>query len=110
MRCSALLGRDVLRVLGLGLTKVAEEKEVAIDKEILSIEPSVFDGAEIERVNINVEMPSEIKERLRDSIRTDCLEAEKPEVPKVKAELELNIKSLQPFHFSSTRLSYDEKN
>jgi len=110
IKYSALLGRDILRVLGLGLTRISEETEIAIKGEILSIEPSVFDGAEIEKVDINVEMPFGIRERLKNNIKTAYLEAEKPEFPKVKAELELDIKNHQPFHFTPTRLSHEEKN
>lgn len=50
MRYSALLGRNILRMLGLGLTKVSEETGIATKGDILNIEPSVFDGAKIEKI------------------------------------------------------------
>lgn len=34
---------------------------------------------------------------------------ERPESPKVRTELKLNVKSQEPFHFTPSRLSYDEK-
>lgn len=50
MRYSALLDRDVLRALGLGLTKLSDRKKTMVDGKIFSIEPSVFDG-KIEKVD-----------------------------------------------------------
>jgi len=35
--------------------------------------------------------------------------AERPEEPKIKAELNLNIKDKQPFHYAPSRLTVGEK-
>lgn len=109
MKHGCLLGRDILRILRLGLFKLAVEEKSATEKEILNIEPVIFDGAEIDKIDINANMSSEVKKRVREKIRTVYVEAEKPRIPNIKAELHLDIKSQQPFHFTPTRLSYDEK-
>lgn len=66
MKYSALLGRDALRMLGLGLTKLPREEKPAQEREILNIEPSIFSGTEIDNLNINAKMSLEVEKRVRD--------------------------------------------
>jgi hypothetical protein len=111
IKCDAILGRDALKLLGLTLAKrIDERREDNIVSEILNIEPIVSDGDEIDNLNINTEIPSNVRNEFMSRFRTAYLQAEKPTEPKIKAEIKLFVKDKQPFHFASGRLSYEEKN
>lgn len=68
MKNNALLGRDALRMLGLGLTKLPSEKESdqKTFEEILNIESSAFGGSEIDKIEINPELMAEENERIKE--------------------------------------------
>lgn len=84
LRNSALLGRDTLRRLGVKLIKVTNEKISVIEGEILNIETGVFEGSEIDKIDVNEEMSSEIKEKVKDEIRVTYLEAKRSNVQRLE--------------------------
>jgi len=111
MQCDVILGRDSIRILDLGLirAKVKPIKENFTD-EMLNIKSSLFEGSEVDKVNINCRLSSEIREKFMEKLQESYLRAEKPSEPEVRAELKLYVKNKQPFHFAPGRLSQDERN
>lgn len=110
MKCDALLGRDVLKKLGLTKIKQSRECEVkSIANEILSIDVSEVVSSEVDRLDINPDLPYAVKCRVIEKFQMKYLQAEKPKEPKIKAELKLNIKDKQPFHHAPSKLTIGEK-
>lgn len=110
MRCDVLIGRDILKKLDLMITKRSNEKDIeSIANEILNIEVNDEDSNDIDTLKINPNLSYAIRNKIKEKINTDYLQAEKPLEPKVKAELKLHIKEKQPFHYAPNRLSIDEK-
>jgi len=79
MQCDVILGRDSIRILDLGLIReeVKPIKENFTD-EILNIESSLFEGSEVDKVNINCRLSSEIREKFTEKLQESYLRAEKP--------------------------------
>lgn len=64
----------------------------------------------IDELDVNPNLPYEIKNRVIEKFRAKYIRAKRPAEPKVKAELKLNVKDKQPFHYAPSRLSVGEKN
>lgn len=109
MKCDTILGRDAIETFGLTLAKREEKHEEEI-AEILNIDSSVSVSDELEKLDVNPEISSEMRDRFMEKLCTGYLRAEKPSEPKLRAEIKLHIKEKQPFYFTPGRLSYEEKN
>lgn len=112
MQCQAILGRDLMKILGFKLTE--PEGIVALDNaihEIMSIEvnSSRAEDEIFDSLAIGVEASNCDKIMLKDIFRTKYLLAERPEEAKFKMKLSLNLRQHTPFHFNPRRLSYSEK-
>lgn len=66
MRCDLSLGRDAMKVLGLEVIKRSAKMEPEVFMgEIMNIETSVFDGNEIDKLDVNPNLIYEMQNRLR---------------------------------------------
>ncbi|XP_036148576.1 uncharacterized protein LOC114254896 [Monomorium pharaonis] len=108
MRVSAVLGRDVLKIFGLSLTKPSRVNYNTAVAEILNIEVS-NDTDIVNKMNISSEIPVEYQEKLKEEFRHKYVEAESPVEPKIKTELKLVLTDTKPFHYNPRRLSQYEK-
>lgn len=108
MRVSAVLGRDILKVFNLSLTKPSEISYDTAVAEVLNIEVNE-EVDSVNDLNINPEIPFEYREQLKEEFRHKYVEAEKPVEPKVKTELKLVLTDTKPFHYNPRRLSQYEK-
>jgi len=110
IKCDMLLGRDILRKLDLTIAKRSKEEEIGnIANEILNIEADEIVGDEKDALKINPNLPYAIRKRFIEKFTKDYLLVERPSEPKIRAELKLHVKEKQPFHFTPSRLSVDEK-
>jgi len=107
MKCDIILGRDAIRSLDI-VTIKREEREYEVP-EILSIDSSVMKTDDTDNLKINPEMPSGVRSEFVKQFYNTYLQAEKSIEPKVKAKIKLYVKDKQTFHFTSGRLSYEEK-
>ncbi|XP_011883821.1 PREDICTED: uncharacterized protein K02A2.6-like [Vollenhovia emeryi] len=110
MSSSVVLGRDVLRKLGLGLGEVNESSKTCLVEaaDVMSID-IVSGESESALLTINPDVPFETQERVREMFCKEYLESECPIEPREKGEIKLTLTSNQPFHFRPRRLSYAEK-
>lgn len=110
MKYDALLGRDVLRKLGFTIAKQSRNNEVQNTvNEILNIDVSEVVNNEIDKLDINPDLPYPIKCQVKEKFQKQYLQAEAPTEPKIKAELKLIVKDKQPFHHAHSRLTIGEK-
>lgn len=108
MSAAVVLGRDLLKKLGLGLRGVFNSESRAIH-EILNIDVSCPSGWE-ENIDVNFELCYDIRRRLQELFRVKYLNGGLQSQGRIKGEIVLNVSSSEPFPFQSRRLSYAEKN
>jgi len=85
----------------LGLTIIKQSREYEVKhavNEILNIDVSEIKSNEIDRLDINPDLPYSLKCQVIKKFQIQYLQAERPMEPKIKAELKLIVKDKQPFH------------
>ena len=95
MKSSLVLGRDVLNKFALGLAKVEKGKgpenfETKV-KELNNIDIYFVDEEQAQPLNIDPKVPHKIKSKLLEQFKVEYIESVKPEVPKIKAEVKINL-------------------
>lgn len=118
---SMVIGRDLLKRFKLCIVNepcvvkelcVVNEPMSNEDKcgeEILSIDVVESINNVTDALVINPEISQDRQLEFRDIFEKEYVRAERPKEPKVDAELKLQLKDVQPFHFSPRRLAYVEK-
>lgn len=112
MRSQVILGRDLMKELGYKL--VEPEGIIALNSamsEIMNIDISNSCAGEeiMDKLSINSMIPDSVKVTFRKIFKTEYLLAERPQEPKVKLKLTINLLPHSPFHFNPRRLSFSEK-
>ena len=102
----ALLGRDILRKFGIGLTLPTHDNA---SREIMNI--NVIEGERhlVDDLRVNSAIPYEAKIKLRQMFQKSYVDYPRQSEPKTKAELELRLDYPQPFYCTPRKLAYDEK-
>lgn len=108
MKPPVILGRDVLREFGYTLQRDLDKKEAQI-AEILNIEIAEGEAQQANMLDVNPELPICVREEVGKLYEEEYVQPERPEKPKVDAELKLVLKEHSPFSTVPRRLSYTEK-
>lgn len=108
MKPSVILGRDILKALGYSLKMSQDHLETRME-EILSIDVTDEKNRIADTLDINLELPISIQNKVRRTFEKDYCQPERPKAPTIDAELKLSLKDHQPFAVSPRRLSYVEK-
>lgn len=109
MSFSMIIGRDLLKQFKLC---IASEVKSDVDEdvnEILNVNVTEMVDNMSESLIINSEITQDKQIEFKNLFETEYINPERPEEPKVDAELKLKLKDVQPFHFSPRRLAYMEK-
>lgn len=106
MRNSVVLGRDALKKLNLGL-RALPPSEAAVMREIFNID--VSEDVRVSSLEINPDIDFKTQKALRKLFFTDYQSPERPENPKVQAQLCLRLTNQEPIYFSPRRMSFNEK-
>ncbi|XP_046144395.1 uncharacterized protein K02A2.6-like [Osmia bicornis bicornis] len=104
MRRGIILGRDFMKTANLTLMcrEVQEIMNIEVDSEIKNLEKKNM-------MNLNEDLPNEVKERAREIFVENYLLPERPEKPIVENVMKLVLSDEKPFHCTPRRLSYTEK-
>ncbi|XP_070519753.1 uncharacterized protein [Cardiocondyla obscurior] len=109
MKASVAIGRDLLiQFFGKEKSdgKISEDEVI---KEILQISINEVNCDVKETININQKISPEIQVSVKKLFENEYVKPNRPEKPKVDAELCLKLRENKPFNFPSNRPSYAEK-
>lgn len=112
MQVLVINGRDIWKILKLTVNRdkntvkkreveeVSEDSSKANSCEILNINASTLASDKIDALDISEKIMPEQLERFKELFKDKYLMAERPVIPGVRIEIELQLKEHSPFHFS----------
>ncbi|XP_032689624.1 uncharacterized protein LOC116852945 [Odontomachus brunneus] len=109
MSFSLIIGRDLLKKFKLCIaSKVKSDVKEEVN-EILNINATEMVDNISDSLIINSETTQDKQIEFKCIFEKEYINPEHPKEPKVNAELKLELKDVQHFHFSPRRLAYAEK-